>query len=244
MIVVDTLRADHAYGRSRRRRRSTRSVANGLSFTRVFPEAMPTVPARNSILTGKPDVPVPRLGGPPRPDRQARLDSRRRCRLGVHDRAAAQRLLDRLRHGQPLPRVLVSIRPAAAQLRRIRAPRRSAGRRWERRTSRDAAPLAPPGERGQENSRARELLHRQRELLEGREPVIRGEGVQLRDPVLDQAARSVPSRWSSTPSSRTSRGHRRTATCDSTATPPARPSRRCPATRTWRTGSIPASATT
>ena len=28
-------------------------VANGLSFTRVFPEAMPTVPARNSILTGK-----------------------------------------------------------------------------------------------------------------------------------------------------------------------------------------------
>jgi arylsulfatase A-like enzyme len=53
MIVVDTLRADHAYGSLAATPAIDSLVAKGLSFTRVFPEAMPTVPARNSIFTGK-----------------------------------------------------------------------------------------------------------------------------------------------------------------------------------------------
>ena len=53
MIVVDTLRADHAYGSLAVTPAIDSLVARGLSFSRVYPEAMPTVPARNSIFTGK-----------------------------------------------------------------------------------------------------------------------------------------------------------------------------------------------
>jgi arylsulfatase A-like enzyme len=53
MIVVDTLRADHTYGPLAATPAIDALVARGLSFSRVYPEAMPTVPARNSILTGK-----------------------------------------------------------------------------------------------------------------------------------------------------------------------------------------------
>jgi arylsulfatase A-like enzyme len=55
LIVVDTLRADHvgAYG-SRVQTPNIDSLAReGLRFTRCHPEAMATVPARRSILTGR-----------------------------------------------------------------------------------------------------------------------------------------------------------------------------------------------
>jgi len=55
LIVVDTLRADHvsAYG-GRARTPSIDALAErGLRFTRFYPEAMATVPARRSILTGR-----------------------------------------------------------------------------------------------------------------------------------------------------------------------------------------------
>ena len=49
VIIVDTLRADHALtATARARPTSTRSHARGISFTRFFPEAMPTVPARGA----------------------------------------------------------------------------------------------------------------------------------------------------------------------------------------------------
>lgn len=53
VILIDTLRADHAYGSRARTPNLDTLIAEGLCFTRVFPEAMPTVPARNSILSGR-----------------------------------------------------------------------------------------------------------------------------------------------------------------------------------------------
>jgi arylsulfatase A-like enzyme len=56
LIVIDTLRPDHmgCYGNERIRTPNLDALAGeSLRFTRVFPEAMPTVPARRSILTGR-----------------------------------------------------------------------------------------------------------------------------------------------------------------------------------------------
>ena len=55
VIVIDTLRADHvgAYG-GRARTPAIDSLAGaGLRFTNFYPEAMATVPARRSIMTGR-----------------------------------------------------------------------------------------------------------------------------------------------------------------------------------------------
>ena len=53
VIIVDTLRADHVYGNRARTPNMDALARDGLRFTRMFPEAMPTVPARNSILLGR-----------------------------------------------------------------------------------------------------------------------------------------------------------------------------------------------
>jgi arylsulfatase A-like enzyme len=56
LIVIDTLRPDFlgCYGNERVRTPSIDALASeSLRFDRVFPEAMPTVPARRSILTGR-----------------------------------------------------------------------------------------------------------------------------------------------------------------------------------------------
>jgi arylsulfatase A-like enzyme len=55
VIVVDTLRADHvgAYGGRARTPAIDALARDGLRFTRCHPEAMATVPARRSILTGR-----------------------------------------------------------------------------------------------------------------------------------------------------------------------------------------------
>ena len=53
VIMVDSLRVDHAYGDRARTPNLDVLLENGLRFTRAFPEAMPTVPARNSMLTGR-----------------------------------------------------------------------------------------------------------------------------------------------------------------------------------------------
>jgi arylsulfatase A-like enzyme len=52
LIVVDTLRADHVFGSRARTPNMDALARDGISFTRAYPEAMPTVAARNSILTG------------------------------------------------------------------------------------------------------------------------------------------------------------------------------------------------
>src|ERR687895_862507 len=53
LIVVDTLRADHVYGNRARTPNIDALARRGLSFTRCYPEAMPTVPARRSIMMGR-----------------------------------------------------------------------------------------------------------------------------------------------------------------------------------------------
>src|SRR5262245_32191023 len=53
VLIVDTLRADHVYGNLAHTPNMDSLVRRGLRFTRCFPEAMPTVPARNSIFTGR-----------------------------------------------------------------------------------------------------------------------------------------------------------------------------------------------
>ena len=55
LLVLDTLRADHvgAYGGRARTPNIDRLARRGLRFTRVFNEAMPTIPARRSIMTGR-----------------------------------------------------------------------------------------------------------------------------------------------------------------------------------------------
>jgi arylsulfatase A-like enzyme len=53
VIVVDSLRVDHAYGDRAHTPNLDLLLRDGLRFTRAFPEAMPTVPARNSLLTGR-----------------------------------------------------------------------------------------------------------------------------------------------------------------------------------------------
>jgi arylsulfatase A-like enzyme len=53
VVMIDTLRVDHVYGRAARTPYMDALAAEGLTFTRAFPEAMPTVPARNSLLTGR-----------------------------------------------------------------------------------------------------------------------------------------------------------------------------------------------
>jgi arylsulfatase A-like enzyme len=55
LIVIDSLRTDFvgAYGSGVRTPNIDALARQGLRFTRAYPEAMPTVPARNSILSGR-----------------------------------------------------------------------------------------------------------------------------------------------------------------------------------------------
>ena len=57
VIVIDTLRADHVYGPLAQTPNMDALAREGLRFTRAFPEAMPTVPARKSILMGRRQFP-------------------------------------------------------------------------------------------------------------------------------------------------------------------------------------------
>jgi arylsulfatase A-like enzyme len=68
VIVIDTLRADHvgAYGGRARTPTIDALARDGLRFTNCHPEAMATVPARRSILSGRRIFPF--NGWRPRPD--------------------------------------------------------------------------------------------------------------------------------------------------------------------------------
>jgi arylsulfatase A-like enzyme len=53
LIIVDSLRADAVFERHIRTPNIDQLLFRGLRFTHAYPEAMPTVPARNSILGGR-----------------------------------------------------------------------------------------------------------------------------------------------------------------------------------------------
>ena len=73
LVIVDTLRADYvgAYGGRAYTPNIDSLAARGVRYTRFYPEAMATVPARRSILTGRRVWPFrgwhryPRSGTPP-----------------------------------------------------------------------------------------------------------------------------------------------------------------------------------
>jgi arylsulfatase A-like enzyme len=53
VIVMDSLRADHIYGPLAKTPVWDKYAREGVRFTRAFPEAMPTIPARRSVMSGK-----------------------------------------------------------------------------------------------------------------------------------------------------------------------------------------------
>jgi arylsulfatase A-like enzyme len=53
VIVMDSLRADHVYGPGARTPAWNKLLTESLRFTRAFPEAMPTIPARRSVMSGR-----------------------------------------------------------------------------------------------------------------------------------------------------------------------------------------------
>ena len=53
VVVMDSLRADHVYGRRARTPTWDKAARESLRFTRAFPEAMPTIPTRRSVMSGK-----------------------------------------------------------------------------------------------------------------------------------------------------------------------------------------------
>jgi arylsulfatase A-like enzyme len=57
LVIVDSLRADAVYDDWVRTPNIDALARRGLRFTEVFPEAMPTVPARNSIISGRRQFP-------------------------------------------------------------------------------------------------------------------------------------------------------------------------------------------
>ena len=235
LIIVDTLRADHAFGNRARTPNIDALAREGISFTRCFPEAMPTIPARRSILSGRRTFPFrgwhpyPGLIGEPG---WAPLETLRTAFTTALRRG---RLLDR-RMSPTTPSLGFSPPWAAvpAQLRPLRAQRGgqiggpSAGvseaelRHW----------LPPALEDPETRDRIRRYLangrysHDETKSFAAR--VFKDASHVLRRRRGD-ASRS---RSSSTPSSHTSRGRRRAATSTCTAIPTtAARSRRGPTTR-------------
>jgi arylsulfatase A-like enzyme len=53
VVMMDSLRADHVYGPRARTPAWNKLLTESLRFTRAFPEAMPTIPARRSLMSGR-----------------------------------------------------------------------------------------------------------------------------------------------------------------------------------------------
>jgi arylsulfatase A-like enzyme len=71
VIVMDSMRADHVYGAGAKTPVWNKYLRESLRFTRAYPEAMPTIPARRSVMSGKRIYPYrgwhPYDGLPPQP---------------------------------------------------------------------------------------------------------------------------------------------------------------------------------
>ena len=53
VVVMDSLRADHIYGRRARTETMDAFASEALRFTHAYPEGMPTIPARRAIMSGR-----------------------------------------------------------------------------------------------------------------------------------------------------------------------------------------------
>ena len=71
VVVMDSLRADHVYGRRARTETMDAFGRESLRFTQAYPEGMPTIPARRAIMSGRRTFPFrgwhPYKGLPPQP---------------------------------------------------------------------------------------------------------------------------------------------------------------------------------
>ena len=96
VVVMDSLRADHVYGRARAHADDGQGrAARALRFTRAYPEGMPTIPARRSIMSGRRTFPFRGWHPVRRPAAAAGLGAGRQRRQDV-DRGPA-----RARAGRP-----------------------------------------------------------------------------------------------------------------------------------------------
>jgi arylsulfatase A-like enzyme len=53
VVVIDSLRTDHVYGPRARTDAMNKLMLQGVRFTNAYPEGMPTIPTRRSIMAGK-----------------------------------------------------------------------------------------------------------------------------------------------------------------------------------------------
>ncbi len=130
LVILDSVRSDFvaAYGAPRVQTPSIDALAaQGVRFTRFFPEAMPTVPARRTIMTGRRIFPfrgwkrAPDLGRGPGAAPIEDLNEVFTTRLG------ARGLLDGVGERQPLSRLHEVVSALSAQLRPLRGGRRPRG---------------------------------------------------------------------------------------------------------------------
>ena len=148
LIVIDSLRADAVYERAINTPNIDELLRQGIRFTSAYPEAMPTVPARNSILGGRRTFPFHGWH-----DYPGLLDSPGWSPLHDVERSLPATLRragwwTALRDRQPVPRLRRPVRAAAALRPQLRPHRRRDRRQPPdlERAPEGAAPLAAPGD--------------------------------------------------------------------------------------------------
>ncbi len=183
VIVVDTLRADHVYGDRARTPNMDALRREGISFTSAYPEALPTVPVRNTLLSGRRQFPFRGWH-----DWRGLLDSPGWAPL-THVRSSWTSALRRAGYftayvtDNPFLGFSTSLPAAEAQLPPLRAHRRRDRRPAHRRVAPRAAPLdAPRAASRREGVRAHAPLPLERPLLARRGALVRRAGVRQRRP--------------------------------------------------------------
>ena len=129
LVMIDTLRADYvgAYGGRARTPAIDALARDSLRFTRFYPEAMATVPARRSVMTGRRVFPFRNWHVYRGLMTLARLGAHRRRARYLDQRAAPLWLVDGLRDRQPVHRLLGLLPAIPQQLQPLPWNRGSAG---------------------------------------------------------------------------------------------------------------------
>ncbi len=181
LIVIDTLRTDHVYGKKARTPNMDALIRQGLSFSRCYPEAMPTVPARRSIMTGRRVFPFrdwhpwPQLPQEPgwAPIAEPALTFTSVLRRAGWWTACVT------------DNTFLGFAPCftryRAQLQPLRAPRGTGRRSARRRVRGRVAALASARDRQPRDTRPHPPLPRERRLLPRRDALVLGAGVPLGD---------------------------------------------------------------
>ena len=177
LVIVDSLRADAVYDRHIHTPNIDLLLASGLRFTSAYPEAMPTVPARNSILGGRRTFPFRNWH-----DYPGLLDSPGWSPLRDVDESLPA-VLRRAGYwtayvtDNPFLGFSRPYAPLRASVELVRAHRRPDRRQPPglERPGQGAAPLAAPLDLARQ-AQARRPLPRQQPLLEQRAPLVRGQG--------------------------------------------------------------------